>query len=94
MRPSPWSRSWVRWWRRDGSAGMSFEPGIEPFRFDPNRSAPTDARMPQFTPFARGVDGVATDAGIDRAFSNGQPGLHGALRACPPRGEQMNRVVV
>ena len=79
---------------RRGSASMALQPGINPFRLDPNRSAPADARMPQFAPFAGGVDGVATDAGIDRALSNGQPGFHGVLRACPPRGEQVNCVVV
>jgi hypothetical protein len=81
MRPSSCNRSWVRGRRRDGSASMAFQPGIKPFRLDPNRSAPTDARMPQFAPFARGVNGVATDAGIDRALSNGQPAFHGV----PPR---------
>ena len=41
-------------------------PGLDPFRLDPNRSAPTDRRMPQFTPFAGGVDGVPP---IDRQYT-------------------------
>ena len=61
---------------------------------DDNRSAPADACVPQFTPFAGGVDGVATDAGIDGAFSNGQPGFHVSLRTCPRQGGPANIVVV
>src|SRR5829696_6932973 len=48
----------------------------------PNRSSAADARMVQLAPLARGVDGVAADAGVLGALTHGQPGLHTAL---PPR---------
>ena len=71
MRPLARRRRRIRWRSRNRTARVAFEPGIDPLRLDPYRSAPADACMLQFAPFTGGVDGVAADAGIDRAFGNG-----------------------
>ena len=37
---------------------VSFQPGIDPFGLQPNRTPAADARVPQFLALARRVDGV------------------------------------
>src|SRR6266545_2579168 len=58
---------------------VSFQPRVDPFRLESNRSPAADSRMLQLAPLARGVDGVAADAGVLGALSHGEPGLHTAL---------------
>jgi len=49
--------------------------------------------MVQLAPLARGVDGVAADAGVLGALAHGEPDLHTALRP-GPRSRTSKRVVM
>lgn len=54
--------------RHTGAARVPFEPGINPFRFDPNGASSANARMTQLATFAGGVNGVAADARMRRTL--------------------------
>jgi hypothetical protein len=47
---------------------VTFQPRINPFRFQPNCPSSTDAYVTQLTTLARGVDRVPTDAGVRCTF--------------------------
>src|SRR5689334_18173124 len=53
-----------------GASRVSFQPGIDPFGFQPNRTPAADACMVQLAPLACGVDGVAADAGVLGALTH------------------------
>src|SRR5947199_8695669 len=75
-------------------SSVSFQPCVDPFRLEPNRSSATDARMVQLAPLARGVDGVAAHARVLGALTHGEPGLHAALPRRSARSRTPKRVVM
>src|SRR6266849_3499127 len=80
--------------RHDRSSRVSFQPRVDPFRFEANRSSAADARVVQLTSLARGVDRVATHTGVLGALTHGEPGLHTALPRKSARSRTKRRVVM
>src|SRR5437870_4025849 len=68
----------------DCASGMPFQPRIDPFASEPDRSPASDARVTKLATLAGGVDRVAAHAGVLRTFGHSQPRLHARLRAHPP----------
>src|SRR5688500_6234716 len=55
---------------------MLLQPGVDPLRSYPNRTAPAQARTPKLVALARGVDRVPAHAGVVRSLRDIEPGLH------------------
>src|SRR5215472_17177244 len=71
---------------------VSFQPRVDPFRLESNGSPAADSCVMQLAPLARGVDGVATDAGVLGALAHGEPDLHTALRPGPRVADRENEL--
>ena len=47
-----------------GASRVSFQPGIDPFGLQPNRTPAAHARVPELLALAGRVDGVPAQAGV------------------------------
>jgi hypothetical protein len=76
-----------------GASRVSFQPGVDPFGLQSDRTSAADANVAQFLALARRVDGVSTQAGVLRSLPNVQPRLHRATLLTRRRVTQPRRTV-